>query len=236
MKTAQSQRWGASHRFGTLLALFLGQLLSAPLFEGSIAAGYIADAFFYLLLAAAAFSIHRSRFFRLAMIFGIGSIIVEGISYFVDRLSVLILSNVISCCFLFIVTLQIGANVYQQQEIRSDTIMGGLCVYVLIGTFWMVLFISLELLRPGSFNFTVHGPNPDMDLQYALLMYYSFVTLLTIGYGDVVPMSGMAQSLTILEGLIGQFYLVFFMASLVGLYISRRRSGQPRRTGRRKEE
>jgi len=56
---------------------------------------------------------------------------------------------------------------------------------------------------------------------------YSYVTLLTIGYGDVVPMSGMAQTLTILEGLIGQFYLVFFMASLVGLYIYRRRYHRP---------
>ena len=187
--------------------------------------------FFYLLLAAAAFSIRESRFFKLAVVFGAGSVIAEAVSYFVERPSVLLISNFIACGFLGIVTLQIGVTVANQPEIRRDTIMGGLCVYVLMGIFWMVLFINLELIRPGSFNFGVHGPHPDLNLQYRLLMYYSFVTLLTIGYGDVVPMSGMAQSLTILEGLIGQFYLVFFMASLVGLYIYRRQSGSTRKPG-----
>jgi len=57
---------------------------------------------------------------------------------------------------------------------------------------------------------------------YRLLFFYSYVTLMTIGYGNVAPLSGMAQTLTILEGLIGQFYLIFFMASLVGLYVSER--------------
>ncbi|MDZ7698420.1 MAG: potassium channel family protein [Deltaproteobacteria bacterium] len=199
-------------------------------------AGYIGDTFYYLLLAAAAFSIRESRFFKLAVIFGAGALIAEGISCIVERTSVFIVSNFIACAFLGIVTLQIGATVYEQTEIRKDTIMGGLCVYVLMGIFWMLLFMNLEFLRPGSFNFGVHGPNPDLDLQYTLLMYYSFVTLLTIGYGDVVPMSGMAQSLTILEGLIGQFYLVFFMASLVGLYIYRRESGRPRGEGNRSDE
>jgi hypothetical protein len=52
--------------------------------------------------------------------------------------------------------------------------------------------------------------------------FFLRVTLLTIGYGEVVALSGMAQTLTILEGLIGQFYLIFFMASLVGLYVSER--------------
>lgn len=61
----------------------------------------------------------------------------------------------------------------------------------------------------------------SLDKRYSLLFYYNFVTLLTIGYGDVLPMSGMAQALTILEGLIGQFYLVFYMTALVGIYISR---------------
>ncbi len=156
MKRNRSKYENAPHRFGILLFLFLGLMLCAPLFEGSVLAGYIGDTFYYLLLAAAAFSIRESRLFKLAVIFGLGAVVAEGISFIVERTSVLIVSNFIACAFLGI------------------------------------------------------------------------VTLLTIGYGDVVPMSGMAQSLTILEGLIGQFYLVFFMASLVGLYIYRRESGRPR--------
>jgi len=227
MKKGRPRRNDATNRFGLLLALFLGQMLSAPIFEGSLAAGYVCDILFYMLLAAAAFSIQKSRSFRLSLVLGVGSIITEAISYFVDHISVLVIANVIACAFLMLVTIEIGVTVAKQREIRADTVMGGLCVYVLMGVFLTVLYMGLESLQPGSFSFGVHGPHPDLDVRFRLLYYYSYVTLLTIGFGDVVPMSGMAQSLTILEALIGQFYLVSFMASLVGLYIYRRVSGVP---------
>ncbi len=227
MKLDRTQRHRAKNRFGILLSFFLAELLSTPLFEGSNAAGYAADFFFFLVLAAAAFSIRESRFFKLAIVFGAAAMAGETSSFIIDRISLLIATNFVSCAFLGIVTLQIGVNVAQQREIRADTVMGGLCVYVLMGIFWMVLYVNLELLSPGSFNFGVHGSNLRMDVFYSLLFYYSYVTLLTIGYGDVVPMSHMAQTLTVLEGIIGQFYLIFFMASIVGLYIYRRESGPP---------
>ncbi len=211
-----------SYRFGILLSVFLLQLLTAPFFEGSMNEGYVADILFYLLLAAAAFSVRESRFFKLAISLGAGAILGESASYLSDETYILVVTNFISCAYLALVTLIIAANVSRQREISADTVLGGLCVYVLIGIFWTVVFVNLELLRPGSFSFSVHGTHPNMMNTFCLIMYYSFVTLLTIGYGDVVPLSRMAQTLTIVEGLIGQFYLIFFMASLVGLYIQKR--------------
>ena len=223
MTLDHSQSRFTTYRFGILLAVFLMQLLTAPLFEGSMAAGYAADTAFYLLLAAAAFSVRNSRFFKLAILLGAGAIAGECASYVSGRIVFLIITNFISCSYLVLVTLLIAASVTRQRSISADTVMGGLCVYVLIGVFWGIIFFNLELLRPGSFDFGMHGPHPGMDDKYALIMYYSFVTLLTIGYGDVVAVSSMAQTLTILEGLIGQFYLIFFMATLVGLYVQKRR-------------
>ncbi len=211
-----------TYRFGILLSIFLMQLLTMPLFEGSMTAGYAADTLFYLLLAAAAFSVRHSRFFKLAIFLGAGAIAGECTSYVSDRIVILIITNFISCAYLALVTLLIAIEVTRHRSISADTVMGGLCVYVLIGVFWTIIFINLELIRPRSFDFGVHGPHPGMDATYGLLMYYSFVTLLTIGYGDVVPFSSMAQTLTIMEGLIGQFYLIFFMATLVGLYVQKR--------------
>ena len=99
----------------------------------------------------------------------------------------LIITNFVSCAYLALVTLIIAATVMRQRKISADTVLGGLCVYVLIGIFWTLVFITLELIRPGSFSFGIHGPHPDMVATFSLIMYYSFVTLLTIGYGDVVP-------------------------------------------------
>ncbi len=211
-----------AYRFGIMLTVFMIQLLSAPLFEGSMAAGYAMDTLFYLFLSLAAFSVRNSRFFKLAIFLGACAIVGECISYISRSISMLIVTNYISSTYLALVTIIIAANVFRQRSISADTVMGGLCVYVLIGLFWFIMFVNLELIRPGSFSFGIHGQDLGMDATYSLLMYYSFVTLLTIGYGDVVPMSSMAQTLTILEGLIGQFYLIFFMASLVGLYIQKR--------------
>lgn len=227
MKFELSRDKGLRNRFGLILAFFLGMLLISPLFEHSIAAGFVADTFFYLFLFAAAFSIRGGRFFKLVIIFGALVIVGEVTSYFTDRLHVFIVTNFLSCAFLFLVTLEIATHVVKQQDIQLDTVMGGLCVYVLMGLFWTILFVNLELIHPGAFSFGIHGPDPGMDEVYALLFYYSFVTLLTIGYGDVVAMSNIAQTLTILEGLIGQFYIIFFIASLVGMYIYRRQVKKP---------
>jgi len=222
MKAGRSPHRRTGNRFGMLLAFFLLQLITTPLFEGSVAAGYAGDIMFYFFLAAAAYSVRKSRFFKLAIVFGVCTILGETSSYFTDNLNVLIVSNFISCGYLGLVTLLIGAAVSRQRQISADIVMGGLCAYILIGVFWSILFVNLELINPGSFSFGVYGPHPDMKSSYKLLFFYSYVTLMTIGYGEVAAISGMAQALTILEGLIGQFYLIFFMASLVGIYVSER--------------
>jgi len=173
MKT-RPRRNGATNRFGLLLALFLGQLLSAPIFEGSLAAGYIGDLLFYSLLAAAAFSIQKSRFFRLSIVFGGASLIAEAISYCVHHISVLIAATVIPCAFLMLVTFEIGITVAKQREIRADTVMGGLCVYVLMGVFWTLVYMALESLQPGSFRFGVHGPSPNLDARFRPIITATF--------------------------------------------------------------
>ena len=226
MTSDHSQNRFMAYRFGILLSIFLMQFLTAPLFEGSIAAGYVADTFFYLLLAAAAFSVRHSRFFKLAILLGAGTLAGECASYFSDETTILVVTNFTSCTYLALVTLLIAGSVTRQRNISTDTVMGGLCVYVLMGVFWTILFVNVEIIHPGSFSFGVHGRHPGTDEAYSLLMFYSYVTLLTIGYGDVIPISAMAQNLTILEGLIGQFYLIFFMASLVGLYVKRQQNGR----------
>jgi len=222
MKPDHAPNRGESNRFGFLLALFIVQLITTPLVEGSLAAGYAADSIFYLFLAAAAYSVRKNRFFKLTIVLGVCTILGEASGYFTDSKNILIASNFISCTYLGLVTFLIASAVARQRKISADSVMGGLCVYVLLGIFWTILFVNIELLKPGSFSFGVHGQPQDMVTIYKLMFFYSYVTLLTIGYGEVVALSGMAQTLTILEGIIGQFYLIFFMASLVGLYVSER--------------
>ena len=211
MKPDHPRHHGASNRFGLLLAIFIAQLITTPLFEGSLAAGYAGDTVFYLFLAAAAYSVRKSRFFKLTIVLGACAILGEGSSYFTRK------QACTHCHQFHILHLSRPGDVFDRrrrdpsnEKVNADSVMGGLCVYILMGVFWTILFVNIEILNPGSFSFGVHGEPQNMQSLYKLMFFYSYVTLLTIGYGEVVALSGMAQTLTILEGLIGQFYLIFF--------------------------
>ncbi|WP_462324347.1 ion channel [Desulfoplanes sp.] len=210
----------SADRFGLLLAIFLLQLLSLPLFEGKLSSGVLSDLLFLLLLAAAAYSVRNNRYFRIALVLGGLSLVGVVVCFFTDNTFVLLATSLFYLAYLGFVTVLIVLDVGRDPRINIDNVMGGLCVYILIGVFWATLFSMLEQAAPGSFAFGPHGAHPDLVQSGTLLYYYSFITLMTIGFGDVFPMSHMAQTLSILEGLVGQFYLVFFMASLVGRYLA----------------
>lgn len=209
-------------KFGWLLVWLFGQMLAAPLFEGSLFAGAVADLFFYSMLLIAVVSIRKGRLFPLAIIFFTATLAGYAGFSLLQKQWMVVVTNFFSAGFTALVALQIVLYIAYRQSVGRQAIMGALCAYILIGICWTMLFINTELLQPGSFDFGPHGPDPDLIKMIILLYYYSFVTLLSIGYGDITPMSHMAQSLTIMEGIIGQFYLVFFMATLVGLYIYQR--------------
>lgn len=112
--------------------------------------------------------------------------------------------------------------IVQPGPVDRNKIIGALCVYLLIGIAWAELYHLLYAYDPGSFS------GVDQQQGYALswrFMYFSFVTLTTLGYGDVLPLTIYSQTLTVMETVIGQFYLAVLVAALVSAYLSEDRSG-----------
>ncbi|MCK8520789.1 potassium channel family protein [Aquimarina sp. D1M17] len=97
--------------------------------------------------------------------------------------------------------------------------------YISLGFLAFFLFMTIELLHPGSFSGSLLATNNDVE-RFDSILYYAYITLLTIGYGEIVPVTPVAQKAAILVGLIGQFYLVIVTAVIVEKYIvhSRNRS------------
>ena len=110
--------------------------------------------------------------------------------------------------------------VMRPQRPVSDRIVGAVCVYVLIGLGWAKVYETLDGVAPGSFRFpadagwTAAGP-----LRYT---YFSFVTLATLGYGDVTPLTALAGTLAWMEAIFGQLYLAITVARLVALSLAER--------------
>lgn len=104
------------------------------------------------------------------------------------------------------------------ERIDLNMIMGSICVYILVGISWSIFYFFVSVIHPGAFNgFTEIGAKQ----QFYDLLYFSFVTLSTLGYGDITPMTPIARTLAYLEALFGQFYIAILVASFVGMHISR---------------
>jgi len=99
-------------------------------------------------------------------------------------------------------------------RVDAEHIYAALSAYLLAGIFFGVLYHGVEHIWPGSFNIAgVKGEFPLFDA-----MYFSFVTLATLGYGDLVPVSEVARGLAIIEAVSGQLFLAVMIARLVGSY------------------
>jgi hypothetical protein len=98
--------------------------------------------------------------------------------------------------------------------ITNDQIYAGICMYIMLGFAFGAVFYLLNILAPNSFaaNVPLASPGDKPDL-----MYFSFVTLATLGYGDITPRTNIARSLAILEALAGMLYIAIFMARLVSM-------------------
>ncbi len=107
--------------------------------------------------------------------------------------------------------------VLRAEIVALDTIYGALSVYLLIAFVWGTAYMLLETLHPGALavNTTRH---PNQQIDWSDCMFYSFVTLTSLGYGDMIPVISQSRSLSILEAVSGIMYVAILIARLVSLY------------------
>ncbi len=130
--------------------------------------------------------------------------------------------------YLFFIAVIVMLAVLGHAQVGPQTVVGAVCVYLLIAFVFACLYGIVEFSVPGSLDFSgtrIGADNPSIaDTAFPRLLYFSFVTLTTLGYGDILPVSGAARSLTISETLAGQLFLAAFVARLVGSMIATQRS------------
>ena len=104
-------------------------------------------------------------------------------------------------------------------RITLDKILAAVCVYLLIGYAWTFAYALVDELSPGAFVAAPATLSSEYVARILQMRYFSFMTLTTVGYGDIVPHSATAQTLAALEAVTGQIYLTVLVARLVGLHI-----------------
>lgn len=140
----------------------------------------------------------------------------QWLHFFMRLHAVHIVATIGAIVFFAVLSSRITARVFRSGSINIFRICGAIAVYVILGLLWGEIYTLIYLLRPDAFYFnptTQVGEPPISEL-----IYLSFVSLTTIGFGDILPVYPLARSLVTLEGLVGQIYPAVLLARLVTLY------------------
>jgi hypothetical protein len=131
----------------------------------------------------------------------------------------ILVSNCLALFYLVLLTSLILSQALREGETTSHRIMGGVAAYLLLGLIWSLAYDLIAFRIPGAFN--IQGPSTPGDPEsiQSHLFYFSFVTLTTIGFGEIVPVHPIARMLVILEGVTGQLFPAILIARLVALQV-----------------
>ena len=114
-----------------------------------------------------------------------------------------------SILYFYIVVLLLK-NLLSHKTITADLIYCAISIYLLIGVTWAGIYTVIEGVSPGSFS----GISETSDF-----LYFSFVTLTTVGFGDAAPLSAFAKRMAIFEAALGSIYMAIIIAMIVGRYM-----------------
>jgi len=209
---------GLGIRVGRFLSLFVTLLLAVlvePLSAHWMAADLFLDVFVPLTLLAGVYTVSDKKRIRVVgLVLAALTIAAQWGRGFSDALALPLFVEGLTVVFLAWVAVHILRHLFRTRHVTADTILASLCVYLLMGFVWAFLFALVAASDPGSFRgLEVAGVSRE-------LIYFSFVTLTTLGYGDIVPRSDMARTLAIVEAAMGQLYVAVMIARLVGLHIA----------------
>jgi len=231
-----SKRNQPSHtqsRFLLLSVSLFAILLAYPFWSRTALGLATFDVMFWSVMLASIYAIsrrHWSFFVGLLLVFP--ALASDIALYFFQGKMLLFSSCLLDLVFLVFVTGVVIGYVLRPEPVGMDKILGAISAYLLIGLAWALVYGALELSYPGSFRLA-QGLAAETESAYSVphwadldnFIYFSLVTLSTLGYGDIVAVTRVARSWSAVEAIVGQLYLTILLARLIGLQILQRRKG-----------
>jgi hypothetical protein len=181
-----------------------------------------------LLLLAAVYSVSERRWHLvLAILLALPAIAAQMIPTLLGVQGTLMLRMGMSAVLLTYIAILISVFLLKQNRVSADMILGAINVYLLFAIAFMFLHAFVEVSTPGSYLYqgeslsAVFKGHPEVG-ALAFLLYFSVVTMTTLGYGDIAPAVPAARMLCSLEAVIGQLFVAVFIARMVALHIGRK--------------
>jgi hypothetical protein len=216
-----------------LLTIVLGLIVAAfvvmPFFAEAEWAAHVLRLTVELLLVLTVWKLggHR-RLLVVVCVIVVLNEVTEWLVMFTLRPRLVVLSEVCTLAFIFTTAGFVAWSAWKQERVGAENLIGAVAVYFLIGYLWASIFSLIEFASPGSFS-NVCNPRPDGAVdcrpelaRYPTLIYFSFVTMTTLGYGDTVPLTRPAEGVATMAAVSGQLFLAMVIGRLVGLYMRKR--------------
>ncbi|WP_221406498.1 potassium channel family protein [Reichenbachiella sp. 5M10] len=198
------------YRYIILFVVILGKLFIPVILNSNLGNRYIDPLFDVLLFWASMLIVQKLRRAVMAIgVLGAVGLLFNFMGRSTDKFGLCLFS-----IFIAIVTYELFRDLVGKKSIQINEIVGAMDGYILVGYIGSLMFLLIHLIYPNAFSNVSPGRAGMSDL-----IYFSFVTMLTIGYGDIVPQVPAARSLVIMIGLVGQFYLVIVIATFVGKFL-----------------
>ena len=176
--------------------------------------------FFSLILISGAIMVSRNRIFRMLVFsWGILTFIFLWGRHLFPHQTLIFVANCLGLFFLVLLTSLILGQALREGSTTYHRIMGAVAAYLLIGMIWSEAYYLITLWIPRAFiiqGSSIPGGGESLQSQ---LFYFSFVTLTTLGYGDIVAIHPIARMLVIVEGVVGMLFPVILIARLVSLHV-----------------
>ncbi len=162
---------------------------------------------------------HNRSIQILATIFGIPALILPWINLYETNENLLMINAIFSVLFISCIAASILYDVIVRARVTMETLRGVICAYFMIAFAFAYMYYLVEFIIPGTIQFagrivSIHNFSHFLSEMF----YFSFVTLLTIGYGDITSALDTGQTIVVMEGIIGQFYIAILVARIVSVY------------------
>ena len=209
-----------THHFWLLLVALAALLIGYPYFENSRAGAFLGGVTSLLTLTGAIFAVRTNRWtLGVALALALATVAASAKAFLGGVRGDWVVEATFTAFYAFI-AVAVFLEVIKTRQVTADTMYGAVCVYLLVGVTFGSLYDLIETLHPGSFQINVDVAGPG-EIRWRTLIFFSFMTLTTIGFGDITPTTVQTQSLTAIEGVIGVLYVAVLIARVVGIYARR---------------
>ena len=210
------------NNFFYLLGAFVFLLITIPVVRDlyGTANNFIGQLAFSTTLILAVLGLAKSlKWLVIGLLLVLSGFICSYLFVFSENPALVYIALISDLLFLILTIIIATKQVVSFETINLHNIAGAICVYILLGIIWAILYLLIYTLIPNSFS-GIH--ESDQQILLHDFLYFSFVTLTTLGYGDLLPLSATAKTLAFVEAIFGQFYIATLVAGLVAVHISGR--------------